>query len=308
MPVDKAIDSVQLDANLTAVADAIRVKGETAEALAFPDGFVSAIQDISTGAALNFQVVGGTTEPESPAENTIWVNTDQAITSWVFSHNQPESPSEGMVWIVNGVSGISEFDAVSDVSLIVQVAGVKQYVNGAWEMKTVKVYQNGAWYSLSIYLVKNGIDNTEKTGGWDTGVGWGYNSDVVSPTITFDDGIMKVTYPTNDDLQFGGISTKNPIDLTNYNTLEMLLSSAQATGSSYPSQGGVSALYMCLGKDTNSKVATAAIAVKESVTNKVASINISDLTGLYYIGIFEATYVGLPANVYADIVNVELKE
>ena len=294
--------------DLVSVADAIRSKGETTEQLVFPSGFVTAINDISTGVSLNFSVVGGTSQPSNPSNNTIWVNTGDTITSWIFSHNQPESPSEGMVWIVNGVSGISEFDAVSDVSLIVQVAGVKQYVNGAWEMKTVNVYQNGAWHSLSIYLVKNGIDNTEKTGGWDTGVAWGYNSDVVSPTITFDDGIMKVTYPTNDDLQFGGISTKNPIDLTNYNTLEMLCSSAQATGSSYPSQGGLAALYMCLGKDTNSRVATAAIAVKESVTNKVASINISDLTGLYYIGIFEATYVGLPANVYADIVNVELKE
>ena len=295
-------------ADLVSVADAIRSKGETTEQLVFPGGFVTAINDIRTGVELNFQVVGGTAAPANPTENTIWVNTDQTITSWVFSHNQPSNPSEGMVWIVNGASTISEFDAVSDVSLRVQVAGVKQYVNGVWETKTVKVYQNGEWASLSTYLVKNGIDNTEKTGGWNTGVGWGYNSDVVSPTITFDDGIMKVTYPTNDGLQFGGISTKNPIDLTNYNTLEMLLSSAQATGSSYPSQGGLSALYMCLGKDTNSKVATAAIAVKESVTNKVASINISDLTGLYYIGIFEATYVGLPANVYADIVNVELKE
>lgn len=295
-------------ADLTSVAYAIRSKGETTGQLVFPGGFVTAIHDISTGVALNFQVVGGTAAPANPTENTIWVNTDQTITSWVFSHNQPKSPSEGMVWIVNGVSGISEFDAVSAVSLRVQVAGVKQYVSGAWVVKTAKVYQNGAWHSLSIYLVKNGIDNTEKTGGWDTGVAWGYNSDVVSPTITFDDGIMKVTYPTNDDLQFGGISTKNPIDLTNYNTLEMFLSSAQATGSSYPSQGGLAALYMCLGKDTNSKVANAVIAVKESVTNKVASINISDLTGLYYIGIFEATYVGLPANVYADIVNVELKE
>lgn len=294
--------------DMVSVADAIRSKGGTTGQLVFPSGFVTAIHDISTGVALNFQVIGGTSAPANPTENTIWVNTDQTITSWVFSHNQPKSPSEGMVWIVNGASTINEFDAVSDVSLIVQVAGVKQYVNGVWDTKTVKVYQNGEWASLSTYLVKNGIDNTEKTGGWNTGVGWGYKSDVVSPTITFDDGIMKVTYPTNDDLQFGGISTKNPIDLTNYNTLEMLLSSAQATGSSYPSQGGLAALYMCLGKDTNSKVANATIAVKESVTNKVASINISDLTGLYYIGIYEATYVGLPANVYADIVNVELKE
>ena len=35
--------------DLTAVADAIRAKGETAEPLAFPDGFVAAIQAIPEG-------------------------------------------------------------------------------------------------------------------------------------------------------------------------------------------------------------------------------------------------------------------
>ena len=49
MALDKAIDSAQLDANLTAIADAIRTKGGTSEALVFPDGFVSAVQAIQAG-------------------------------------------------------------------------------------------------------------------------------------------------------------------------------------------------------------------------------------------------------------------
>ena len=39
--------------------------------------------------ALNFKVVGGTTEPVSPKENTIWVNTDTEITDWAFSNKNP---------------------------------------------------------------------------------------------------------------------------------------------------------------------------------------------------------------------------
>lgn len=42
-----------------------------------------------SGAGLNFKVVGGTTAPTSPSENTIWVNTSTSITSWVFSSNNP---------------------------------------------------------------------------------------------------------------------------------------------------------------------------------------------------------------------------
>jgi hypothetical protein len=49
MAVDKLVDSNQLDANLTSVANAIRTKGGTAASLAFPAGFVSAVQAIPTG-------------------------------------------------------------------------------------------------------------------------------------------------------------------------------------------------------------------------------------------------------------------
>lgn len=49
MAYDKAVDSAQLDADLTSVADAIRAKGGTDVQLAFPSGFVSTIQGIVTG-------------------------------------------------------------------------------------------------------------------------------------------------------------------------------------------------------------------------------------------------------------------
>lgn len=49
MAVDKLVDSTQLDADLTSVANAIRTKGGTSAQLAFPVDFVSAIEDIETG-------------------------------------------------------------------------------------------------------------------------------------------------------------------------------------------------------------------------------------------------------------------
>ena len=38
---------------------------------------------------LNFKVVGGTSTPTSPKENTVWVNTDTTITGWHFGPNEP---------------------------------------------------------------------------------------------------------------------------------------------------------------------------------------------------------------------------
>ena len=49
MAVDKLVDSAQLDADLTSVANAIRTKGGTSAALAFPADFVTAINAISGG-------------------------------------------------------------------------------------------------------------------------------------------------------------------------------------------------------------------------------------------------------------------
>lgn len=49
MALDALVDSTQLDADLTSVANAIRTKGGTSAALAFPADFVSAIAAIPTG-------------------------------------------------------------------------------------------------------------------------------------------------------------------------------------------------------------------------------------------------------------------
>ena len=46
MAVDKLVDSTQLDSDLTSVANAIRTKGGTNSQMAFPSGFVSAIQSL----------------------------------------------------------------------------------------------------------------------------------------------------------------------------------------------------------------------------------------------------------------------
>ena len=66
------------------IADAIRSKTGKVESLTLDD-MATEIAEISTGVELNFEVVGGTVEPENPTENMIWVNTDVEISNWTFS-------------------------------------------------------------------------------------------------------------------------------------------------------------------------------------------------------------------------------
>lgn len=49
MAYDKVVDSTQLEADLTTVADAIRAKGGTSDKLVFPSGFASAVSAITSG-------------------------------------------------------------------------------------------------------------------------------------------------------------------------------------------------------------------------------------------------------------------
>lgn len=62
MAIDKAIDSVKLESNLTSIADAIRSKGGTSGELAFPAGFVSAIGAISAGGGVTVKTGNVTLE------------------------------------------------------------------------------------------------------------------------------------------------------------------------------------------------------------------------------------------------------
>ena len=70
----KAVDAAQLDEDLTSVADAIREKGGTAEALSFPDEFVSAIEAISP-APEEVDMYAGQEEPEDAVSGDLWMDT-----------------------------------------------------------------------------------------------------------------------------------------------------------------------------------------------------------------------------------------
>lgn len=58
MSVDKLVDSTQLDADLTSVANAIRAKSGGSGQLAFPAGFVSEIGNIPSGDEVFFSTQG----------------------------------------------------------------------------------------------------------------------------------------------------------------------------------------------------------------------------------------------------------
>lgn len=139
-------------ADLNAVAGAIIEKSGNAEGIVFPDGFVSAIQNMQSGGGLNFEIVGGTEQPENPKENTIWVATDAKITGWEFNPNEPETKHQGMIWFRTETTGETQFNALKENAIYIKPSSAKQYADGAWNDVPATIYQNGEWIEFEPIL------------------------------------------------------------------------------------------------------------------------------------------------------------
>lgn len=228
------------------------------------------------GGGLNFKVVGGSTQPADPSENTIWVNTDIPVSSYAFQTLAPDDPDEGMLWIITGTSSSISFNVLKKNSVVVYPISAKQYVGGEWRNASAYIYQAGKWIEFSKtfdgYLFNNGSVNEDITGGWVPRDSLAAVGEVLSG------------YEGNVPSQYAGTcSTANKIDLTDYKTVK-----ANRTGGN-----GTMALY--LGESVNSGPYVI------STTTGELSLDVSDLVGEYHISLTS----GPNSRYTVDIVKLE---
>ena len=173
------------------------------------------LEGFGGGAGLNFKVVGNP-QPSNPVENTVWIDTDTPITSYIFSAAQPAG-EEGMVWIATGTTSTVEFNALKKNGITVYPMGAKQYVSGAWVDKTAKSYKNGEWVEWipegMLYYRGNECDPV--TGGWSAFVGYSDSYTLGSYT----EGSDRITLKLNGDKKCVSAAPANKIDLTKASTL-----------------------------------------------------------------------------------------
>ncbi|MBO5953437.1 MAG: hypothetical protein J6Q53_04885 [Oscillospiraceae bacterium] len=184
----------------------------------------------SGGALLNFNVVGGTTAPEYPRENMIWVNTPNKITRWLFSADEPQNLTEGMVWFKTGVTGSVGFNALKNNEIQIYPLFVKQYASDALAERTGKIYQNNAWRDFSLCLYDSGDEFVDITGGW---AAYAYKSSGFSdyasrsPGVTKNDSsitLSQVKHQWENDRNVrrsGALFCENAIDLTGRSVLKI---------------------------------------------------------------------------------------
>lgn len=177
------------------------------------------IYNTSGGTSLNFKVVGGTTQPTSPKENTIWVNTSTAITGWEFSPTEPATPAEGMVWISTGTSSAVEFNALKKNGIQVCPLAAKQYVGGQWGDKEAKIYQGGQWVDWVTYLYAPGDECTDNGGHWVTAAKNLTSSGGGAANLTLTLGASGMTIAQTNAARGGICYKEDPIDLTEATTI-----------------------------------------------------------------------------------------
>lgn len=222
------------------------------------------------GNPLNFAVVGGLEQPGNPKENMIWVNTDQKITSWIFSATEPAAPEEGMVWVVSGTASTVEFNALKKNGLQIYPISVRQYISGAWVVKSSQTYLGGQWKSWwDGTLYYKGDEYTAFTGGWTVSKG---SKDSGSITVGSTSVASKFTAT--------GTITKF-VSFTGFQTLKVYITSASAGGS----DSGVVTLNIL--NESGASVASKTIATNySSLKNTWFSIDLSNLqSGVYKVRI-----------------------
>lgn len=204
-------------------------------------------------ASLNFRVLGGTSEPSSPKENDIWVNTDTEITSWLFSATEPDSPVEGMVWVKTGATSPVAFNALKKNSIMVYPLDASQFISGAWSSVDAKSCIGGEWvdWVFDIAFYENGEFNTEVFG---------------TPALTNctnSGGVL--TFKQN-----GSLVSGNAYDISAFNSVKVNVADF--------SWGNMT---LSILNESSTVVASVAFSVTGTTT-----LDISALTGLHYLKLF----------------------
>ena len=228
------------------------------------------------GGGLNIRVVGGTTQPTSPREGTIWVKTSAEKPDYILSATQPGSPASGLVWIKLGSDGVS-LPVDKKGTLAITLAGCALYSGGSWANADAWVCTGGQWVQFShyvLFLYKQGNQYPDSTGGI---IGWNWVLDWSSKgTIDFLSDRIKLAASGS---SIAATPTKK-IDLSQYGKLIVRKTNGwfDAEDRAFLAVTATNTLQMR--QDLTAYIQISKVDAGEYV------LDISELSGEYYVGVF----------------------
>lgn len=232
-------------------------------------GIVSQLEKSVAGLSggLNFSLVGGTTQPSDPKENTIWVKTAAEITGYAFSTAAPDDAYEGMVWIRTGSSSPVALSMLKNTTIMVYPAAAKQYVGGLWVDVSAKSFIGGEWMSWIQYLfTENGGQN----------VPWVFRAYNANGTVSQENGSIVFSYSTVDNA-YTAAGTQYAVDLSGFTKLCFDLKvTAMYSSVEGPIAVGVTSAQVVAGYQKNTFIASAscdADSVRRTVEVDITNVN-----------------------------------
>lgn len=229
-----------------------------------------------TGAGLNCRVIGRDVAPSNPMENTIWINTDTPISSWMFSTTQPTNPEDNMVWIKVGTISQVEFNILKKNGIQLHPNLAFQYISGEWKVKTAKTWQGGGWVDWAWYMFKEGSGFAEGF--------TGFSADWVAGEITCTDNLITIPLYKKEGYTSNSFIAKEPVNLTNYNTAYLSGLTSSHSGAS----GYSTSIWYGFATNSNDVVKREYIDTSTGsngtyISDGTLSIDISSLSGEFYL-------------------------
>lgn len=240
------------------------------------------------GAGLNFKVVGGTTTPASPKENTIWINTDVACGEYQFTTAEPTTKANGAaleigdIWIKTHSYSDKTFNALKKNNVEISPINAYQWDGTAWKNKTAYIYISGAWVSLTMQFVTNGQRVTEfetLPNYWTTDISF-----KLAPTVTqYADNFQLYSKAATSGTRGGTVFLRTAVDFSKISTIEVTFSATSGDSDA--------SLRLDLVCTTNKEHGYTPVATlnlyksKTSIDENTAALDVSSITDMGYIGI-----------------------
>ena len=143
MATYKVVDADQLNADMTSVADSIRTKGGTTEALAWPDGYKTAIEAIQTGGG-GGGGGGSSGEPLDPVE----VYNATRPSDWLPMPTPADNEMYLLFHIPDGFSSLLAFTVTCTGNYTVALGSVS---DGAFVQMSSTTVASGSKYEAELF-------------------------------------------------------------------------------------------------------------------------------------------------------------
>jgi len=236
------------------------------------------------GGGLNLRIVAGNTQPTNPTENMIWLNTETAIPHWYFQNEEPENPAVGDVYITETTTASNVLQVLRNNGLKLFFGTPRQWDGSAWNIVGGKIYYDGAWHNLQTFVYDGTIGDAENNfnhsvGGypWRTSSG----GSVTSCTIS-------TMWYTHDTIDFSAV---NQVKIT------------------YTGSGGGTSCRAGVFAGASSGAPSglvASAAADNSTSKKTITINTSNVSGIYYLGLYVSWNGAYQWNHTYNIYSIEL--